>query len=588
MSNKLVGKKDAGRRGFWGKLSGYTFNVLDVVTCLYMLFVIVLLPVYNKGNYDRIGSEKIQLLWNVARPCAVIVLALGGVYLVCSLVYRGQRNGWKAGTLPSLREISFSVTDWFALGYGAAVLLSYLCSDYHAEAFMGYERWGMGLVIQLVFVAGYFCISRAWKRRDWVLAAMFPVTAVVFVLGCLNRFGVDPLGMNTIHNPLFISLTGNINWYCGYMVMPVAASVCFAWGMRWKAQRLRLLMDVFLVICFGAVLLNGSASGIWTIFIVLLWLFMLSVRDLESLGMYCRLIFLFLCACLISLLIRLLFPEAINYTDGIIDLLTYSFVPFVMLAAAAALYGAVRYWQRGKKYPAVGMKVFARVVLGMVVVGISLFVGLIVVNTLHPGSIGPLSDVGVFTFADEWGSLRGATWKAGVMLYGELPPFKKLIGIGPDCMVYYLQRGAGQELKDYVERIWPTANLTNAHCEALTVLIQNGILGLLSFGGLLVSAIYRYLHQFRAGDKNSCIVAACGMALAAYAAHNIFSFQQVLNGPTMFLVLGVGEAYFRGELERKKRNEDLKKRDAGSEGKKDEMKKNGNTKKGKGKSKGKR
>ena len=38
-----------------------------------------------------------------------------------------------------------------------------------------------------------------------------------------------------------------------------------------------------------------------------------------------------------------------------------------------------------------------------------------------------------------------------------------------------------------------------------------------------------------------------GLAILAYSIHNLVSFQQVLNEPAMFVILGIGAAYTRTE-----------------------------------------
>jgi hypothetical protein len=53
--------------------------------------------------------------------------------------------------------------------------------------------------------------------------------------------------------------------------------------------------------------------------------------------------------------------------------------------------------------------------------------------------------------------------------------------------------------------------------------------------------VYRYIK-----NRKVCVAAAvCGMGILAYTINNIFSFQTSINTPTMFVLLGIGEAYMR-------------------------------------------
>ncbi len=523
---------------------------LDLVLCVYILFVLVALPLYNHWDYGRIGSNKVSFLWAGCRVFAVLLGVLGGLWVLLQTASWIKKNGcdWKGARI--WLKGAFSVTDVCVAGYGLAMIISYCCTDYKEYAFMGLSSWGMGAMVQLVFVAAYFGLSRVWRRRAWFLLSMLPTTAVLFALGVLNRFDIYPIAMGNAENKQFISLVGNINWFCGYMVLPIFACACFFWCREISDWRLRALFDGYLGISFAALVTNGSSSGVLTLCGVFFLMFVLSVKDAERLEAFCRLFVLFSLTCLVILGVRLLFPEAINYRESVTDLLTNSALPVLLFPASVVLELLVRYWRKGGCYPVRFLLAVRRVLVLLLALGIVLFAALITLNTAFPGSIGPLSDYGVFTFSPEWGSRRGATWQAGARLWLEISPLRKLVGVGPDCMWPYLLNDASGELLSFVRSVWPSSNLTNSHCELLTMLVQEGVLGFLSLAGILGSAVWRYLRQLDVTDWKSCVTASCGMAIAAYTLHNMVSFQQVLNVPTMFVLLGIGEAFYR-ERERK-------------------------------------
>ena len=64
-----------------------------------------------------------------------------------------------------------------------------------------------------------------------------------------------------------------------------------------------------------------------------------------------------------------------------------------------------------------------------------------------------------------------------------------------------------------------------------------GVLGLVSYAGMMVSAIRNFL---RAG-KRSALAGACGFCVLAYTVNNMFSFQQVMNISAVFVIMGIGE-----------------------------------------------
>ena len=93
--------------------------------------------------------------------------------------------------------------------------------------------------------------------------------------------------------------------------------------------------------------------------------------------------------------------------------------------------------------------------------------------------------------------------------------------------------------------------LTNAHNEWLTVLVDTGMLGLISYAGIFVSAIVSFLKKEK-GGKQELMVLAAGFCMLAYTVNNMFSFQQTMNVTTMFMILGMAEGIAKNRTENKK------------------------------------
>ena len=124
------------------------------------------------------------------------------------------------------------------------------------------------------------------------------------------------------------------------------------------------------------------------------------------------------------------------------------------------------------------------------------------------------------------------------MAWKEQGLWKKLIGVGPDCMSAYIYQDGNKELLSYVSKVWPNQRLTNAHCEALTLLLNQGILGSGCFAGIILYTLKKLWEENKRETKD-VLTGACKLAVVAYAVHNLFSFQQVLNTPLMFILLGM-------------------------------------------------
>lgn len=52
------------------------------------------------------------------------------------------------------------------------------------------------------------------------------------------------------------------------------------------------------------------------------------------------------------------------------------------------------------------------------------------------------------------------------------------------------------------------------------------------------------------GSRPAAVLYLCAVSVLTYIAHNLVSFQQVLNTPFIFIILGIGEKYYAGTRQR--------------------------------------
>ena len=517
-------------------LCSFSGFLCDIVISVYMIVILMVLPLYNKG-YARIGTEKETFFLKTMTYGAKTLLPVFLLWLLFRLVTAVQKKElpkfteWPAGLWKSL-----SVTDRFAVFYGMAVLLSYLFTNYREEALWGTASWRMGMWTQLGAVIVYFMISRMWQWKSWIP----PVSAVVFSLGYVNKFGLLPVDPEYV-TPSFISTIGNINWYCGYLVTILFGGVYLLWRMEemtWK----KLLLMAYVTIGFASLATQGSSSGIVTFAVVMFVLFGMSVKDSVRMEVFWQEMTMFSAACLITCVLRRLniFSREL-ILEGITDLLTFSIAGIFM----TILSGIILYWihrtRVRRSYPE---KMLHRIYCGIAIavpVMILLVLLLTLINTVAGGTLTPgITDPEVtkwLTFNVSWGSARGGTWAAGARCFWEADFLHKIFGVGPDCLYAFLSNEGSVGLQTMVNDRFGGNRLTNAHNEWLTVLVDIGVLGLISYAGMMITAIRDFL---RAGE-NKMLVGACGICVLAYTVNNMFSFQQVMNISTVFVIMGIGE-----------------------------------------------
>ena len=522
-------------------LCSFSGFLCDIVISVYMIVILMVLPLYNKG-YARIGTEKETFFLKTMTYGAKTLLPVFLLWLLFRLVTAVQKKElpkfteWPAGLWKNL-----SVTDRFAVFYGIAVLVSYLFTNYREEALWGTASWRMGMWTQLGAVIVYFMISRMWQRKNWIPALVLPVSAVVFSLGYVNKFGLLPVDPEYV-NPSFISTIGNINWYCGYLVTILFGGVYLLWRMEEKMTWKKLLLMEYVTIGFASLATQGSSSGMVTFAVIMFVLFGMSVKDSARMEVFWQEMTLFSAACLITCVLRRLniFSREL-ILEGITDLLTFSIAGIFM----TILSGIILYWihrtRVRRSYPE---KMLHRIYCGIAIavpVMILLVLLLTLINTLAGGALTPnITDPNVtkwLTFNVSWGSARGGTWAAGARCFWEADFLHKIFGVGPDCLYAFLSNEGSVGLQTMVNDRFGGKRLTNAHNEWLTVLVDIGVLGLISYAGMMITAIRDFL---RAGESKM-LVGACGICVLAYTVNNMFSFQQVMNISTVFVIMGIGE-----------------------------------------------
>ena len=538
MAKNTKGKKEV--ESVAETLCNFSRFLCDIVISVYLCVILAVLPLYNRG-YAQIGTDKENFFIKTMTYVGEFLLPMFVLWLILRVIVAKQKKElpvfWK---IPESIWRTLNITDKFAALYGISVVLSYVFTRYRGEALWGTVSWRMGMWTQLGAVIVYFMVSRMWHGKDWIPALILPVSVVVFSLGYLNKFELCPVDKEII-NSSFISTIGNINWYCGYLVTVLFGGVYLLWKMGPGFNRKKLILMGYVTIGFASLATQGSTSGIVTFAVVMFVLLGMSVGDAGKMECFWQEMTLFSAACLVTYVLRSLnvFSQEL-VLEEITNVLTFSAVSAIMTIVSVLMLCLIHSMRSTQRY---SVKVWSTIyrcvaiVLSVVIVLIFVLIG---INTLSGGALtGNVADPDVakwMTFSGDWGSNRGATWSAGAGCFWETDLLHKLFGVGPDCMYAFLSNEGSPELQNMVYERFYGNRLTNAHNEWLTILVNMGILGLVSYAGMMISAVRNFLRE---GDK-SALAGACGFCVLAYTVNNMFSFQQVMNISTMFVIMGIG------------------------------------------------
>lgn len=496
----------------------------------YFLVMMLVYPFYLENGYQEIGEVKYFFFRNISLVTVCVMLCVMAV-----LFFSRRKNLSITGFYKHL-----SITDRFVYGYLLVVLLSYVCTPFREEAFLGAEGWYMGLVSQLLFVAVYFLFSRYFKWNEKMLYTMLVGSVLVFGLGILNRYSVYPIGPDGQMDKrmtIFISTLGNINWFCGYWAVFCSFGAAFYWMSRRGWQR--VAAGFYVITAFWAGVVQGSSSAYLALAGIFLFLFCCSFRENRAMYRFLETGILFMLSCQAARALRYVPGFEINYESAPGLVLTDTDLTLYLGIAIGILYLLFRYLTERKNVKIADYKRIRGAVLFFLSVTAAGFVILLVLNTCLPEGVFGLSDISLLVFNDSWANYRGATWTDGVLAYQSMTPLQKLIGVGPDCFAGYLYSTPG--LAERVYGQFGSSRLTNAHNEWLTVLVDQGVLGVGCYIGIFLST---FLNFIRKADKQP-VLYLCAAAILIYTIHNMVSFQQVLNAPYIFIIMGIGEGIRR-------------------------------------------
>lgn len=510
----------------------------------YFLVIVGIYPFYAPGGYINIGETKYVFYRNVS----LVTFTVMAVVIFLSVVIRRDLE-WVARNYRQM-----SVTDWFAYGYFVTIMVSYLCSAYKEDALWGVKGWRMGIIVQMTFILIYFLFSRYFHCDLRWISVWLLASAAVFLLGICNRYSLYPIAMEG-QRAAFISTLGNINWFCGYwsVTAPIGITLYWCSDKMW----IRAVAGIYSIMAMLSGVTQGSESAYLVFAAMLLVLFVLSFGSDTRMYRFLELCMMFAGSCLLAKLMMHVPGLEWNYmitegdaSFGVTGTLLFgnaaawmfviAFVCCVLLRVAEAL-GFLQiedYMEKHRRFRGIAT---AAVVAAACMAAIILLVKSGALYTREASDV--VNEAGFrMVFDENWGNGRGASWNCGINAYQSMDLLHKIVGVGPDCFADYVYDVP--ELADRLVDQFANQRLTNAHNEQLTVLVNVGALGWLCYAGLFLTAFVRYMK----GARRKPMLYLCAVSILAYTVHNLVSFQQVLNTPYVFIVLGIGEYIDKTQL----------------------------------------
>lgn len=537
--------------------------------CLCVLFGIY--PFYMKNGYSSLGEDKYRFLLITLSAGIFFCLIAAVLVLICRIF---QMKKGKRAYLIDVSKVS--AVDLCFLLFTAEAFVSFAYSGYRSEAFYGTDGWHMGFLLLLLLFLLYILIRFFHAFDVRLLYVAVTASAIVFFLAVCNRFSVYPQSLPPFlieaADSTFLSTIGNINWLCGYLSVMAPIGMLFylvrdgrsdaigshaikgdaagdgasGSGVTRHTEKIRhALLAIYVYLVFLCACSQGSSSVFLFLTGELSFLWWIGADYAERKARFFQILMLAGLALLSIFVLWEIFPSAYNYdTDNLCGYVTGTWV----FGALLLLLGGMGYLaMRSAHIHRKGNGKWLSYVFPCALV---LYVLLLAANTMAgiPFLQGNETLSAWFTFDENWGNGRGASIMAGIAIFGGQNWFHKLFGVGPDC--FYAGTYEINGLQEFLYENFGGARLTNAHCEPVTILVNQGILGVLFFGLLLAVIIRNGIcrqKNCRNGKQHMlCLVPA--VCAVGYLVHNLVSFSQVLNLPFLLLLATLQGFELCGEI----------------------------------------
>lgn len=547
-------KSDLNKRNSQDKNKHYSVNktikvdsgsgrLMTGITSAFLLYMLVIYPLALHDHYFDITYTK-YTVFKVGVILFAVIWAMGLVIVLTGINagdMKGRHAGGnaKVGTMDKLKAVicdGVYGTDICMVLFFISGVMSFIMAEDKKNAFTGAQGRYCGLAFMILIFIMYIIVSAKVSNMEkmWSLISMVfvLVSSVTFIIAILQNIGFDPFklldGINRKQRNIYVSTFGNIDIFGSFIC--IALPLFMGLYVTEKSNIKRIVYGI------------GVFAGFMA--------FIPANADVVFAGVG---------AAVIAVLFATVYMERVSRLFELVMLGSGGYLGMVLLRMLVGTNGAkITGFNRLAEHPALLVIIFAvglfiRLIIQVYInrnkteiyinenksevyinkqkngTGIKLIIALAVVLISGIAVIiyGRKNNLAMFDFNDKWGSYRGYIWRRVTGLYGELPFVQKIFGHGNESIRSLMDDRFYDEMLQVTGTVYD-----NAHNEYLQYLVTQGLLGMLSYVGVVVTAAIAGVKKI----KKSPYILGLLLAVVSYGVQAIFNVNQCITTPYMFLM----------------------------------------------------
>lgn len=547
-------KSDLNKRNSQDKNKHYSVNktikvdsgsgrLMTGITSAFLLYMLVIYPLALHDHYFDITYTK-YTVFKVGVILFAVIWAMGLVIVLTGINAGGMKGrhaggNVKVGTMDKLKAVicdGVYGTDICMVLFFISGVMSFIMAEDKKNAFTGAQGRYCGLAFMILIFIMYIIVSARVSNMEkmWSLISMVfvLVSSVTFIIAILQNIGFDPFklldGINRKQRNIYVSTFGNIDIFGSFIC--IALPLFMGLYVTEKSNIKRIVYGI------------GVFAGFMA--------FIPANADVVFAGVG---------AAIIAVLFATVYMERVDRLFELVMLGSGGYLGMVLLRKLVGTNGAkITGFNRLSEHPALLVIIFAvalfiRVIIQVYInenkdeiyinknksevyinkqkdrTGIKLIIVLAVVLISGIAVIiyGIKNNLAMFDFNDKWGSYRGYIWRRVTGLYGELPFVQKIFGHGNESIRSLMDDRFYDEMLQVTGTVYD-----NAHNEYLQYLVTQGLFGMLSYGGVVVTAVIAGVKKI----KKSPYILGLLLAVVSYGVQAIFNVNQCITTPYMFIM----------------------------------------------------